>query len=263
MSILFVVVMGIVEGLTEFLPVSSTGHLILVSHLFGETDSRTKTFEIFIQLGAILAVAWEYRRHLVELLGHARTNPRARNFLAKLLVAFLPAAVVGLLGGKAIKEHLFNPKSVAIALIVGGVVMILVEQFLPRRETGDIEDVTWAQAFGIGLLQTLALWPGVSRAAATIIGGMVVGLDRGRATVFSFYLALPTLGAATLYDLVKSRNQLTAADVVPFGFGLAVSFVVALLVIRAMLLYVKHYSFQPMAVYRIILGFVVLKLMVP
>src|SRR5688572_2794959 len=163
MSLLFVTVMGIVEGLTEFLPVSSTGHLILVGRLFGYDDDKAKTFEIFIQLGAILAVAWEYRSPLLALVRRMTNEAPARQFAAKVMLAFLPAAVLGLVFHKTIKAELFNPVGVATALIVGGVAMYLVEQFLPRPAAGEVEQISWGQAIGVGLFQTLSLWPGMSR----------------------------------------------------------------------------------------------------
>lgn len=263
MTLWIAAVLGLVEGLTEFLPVSSTGHLILVGALLGigENDERAKTFEIVVQLGAILAVCWEYRRDLTSLAARAPRERKAAAFLAKLFLAFLPAAIVGLLFGKAIKERLFNPTSVAIALVVGGVAMILMERLAPKRTPGHVEDITWGQALGVGLFQLTALWPGVSRSAATILGGLALGLDRSRATVFSFYLALPTLGAATVYEAWKSRHLLSSADAAPFAVGLAVAFVSALLVIRGMLAYVRRYDFVPLAVYRILLGLIVFVLL--
>jgi undecaprenyl-diphosphatase len=261
MNLLDVIILGLVEGLTEFLPVSSTGHLIIVGHWLGLTSDKAKTFEIFIQLGAVLAVAWEYRRQLFALLVRARHEQQARAFLGKIFVAFLPAAIVGLLVHSLIKKHLFHQTPVALALIVGGVAMYLVEQFAKPKPAADVEAITWSQALGVGLFQTLSLlWPGVSRSASTIIGGLVIGLDRSAATVFSFYLAIPTLGAATLYDLFKSRNDLSSEDLVPFGLGLAVSFVVSLLVVRGLLRYVRHHSFKPFAIYRIAFGVLVLLL---
>ena len=261
MPILFVVVMGIVEGLTEFLPVSSTGHLILTAHAFGKADDpKIKTFEIFIQLGAILAVVWEYRRELWNLTSRLTSDPSARIFVAKLFVAFLPAAIVGLRFHEAIKEHLFYAGPVAAAFIVGGLFMFAVEQYLPKRAPEPVESVSWLQALGVGLFQCLALWPGFSRSAATILGGMTLGLDRCRSTVFSFYLALPTLGAATVYEFAKSwrDEKLDVGDIGPFALGSVISFVVALIVIKGMLWYVRQFDFRPLAVYRIVLGIVIL-----
>ena len=261
MTLLFVVVMGIVEGLTEFLPVSSTGHLILTANLFGAADDpKVKTFAIFIQLGAILAVVWEYRRDLSSLTKRLKSDRSARIFVAKLFVAFLPAAIIGLKFHEQIKEHLFYAGPVAAAFIVGGIFMFAIEQFLPKRVAEPVENVSWLQALGVGLFQCLALWPGFSRSAATILGGMTLGLDRSRSTVFSFYLALPTLGAATIYEFAKSwrDKKLDASDLGPFALGSVISFVVALIVIKGMLWYVRQFDFRPLAVYRIVLGIVIL-----
>lgn len=258
MSLFVVVILGIVEGLTEFLPISSTGHLVLVSHWLGYSDSKAKTFDIFIQLGAVLAVAWEYRVPLVGLFVRAPSNRAARDFLVKLFLAFLPAAGVGFLFHKHIEEHLLSPIPVATAFIIGGVLMFLVELFATKKPPETVETFTWTQAVGVGVFQILGLWPGISRAGATIIGGLVLGRDRSSATQFSFYLALPTLGAATLYKLYKGRGDLTRDDIVPFGLGLVVSFIVALIVIRALLRYVRSHDFKLFAVYRVIVGIAVL-----
>lgn len=258
MSLLDVVILGVVEGITEYLPISSTGHLIIVGGWLGQTSASAKTFLIFIQLGAVLAVLWEYSGSLADLVRRARDDDSARAFLLKVFVAFLPAAVVGLLFHKSIKAALFHQTPVAVALITGGVAMLLVERFVRAKGTGDVERITWTQAIGVGLFQVLSLWPGVSRAAATIVGGLTLGLDRSSATIFSFYLAIPTLGAATLYDLYKSRDVLSSADVAPFGLGLTISFVVSLAVIRGLLRYVRTHRFTPFAVYRIVFGLYVL-----
>lgn len=281
------ILLGIVEGLTEFLPVSSTGHLILASHFLGAEGEAADTFDIFIQLGAILAVAWEYRASLSGLLARARSEERPRHFLLKILLAFVPAAVVGLLFSKAIKAHLFGPDPVAWALIGGGVVMLAIERLLARGRAGApvqpdsaapaaqptstaasqdetealASGLTWRQSLGIGLAQCLALVPGVSRSASTILGGMVLGLSRAEATAFSFYLALPTLGAATLYDLLKNLKHLSSAHVLPFTVGLLTAFVSALLVIRAFLRFVRGHDFTWLALYRIAVGVLVLVLL--
>ncbi|MFM7202196.1 MAG: undecaprenyl-diphosphate phosphatase [Myxococcota bacterium] len=258
MDLLDALIMGVVEGLTEFLPVSSTGHLILTGHLLGIEGHAAHTFEIFIQLGAILAVAWVYRTRLLELLARARTDAQARDFILKVGLAFLPAAVVGLLAGSAIKRLLFSPQTVAVALIVGGVAMIALERFLPSRAPQETTALSFRQALTVGLCQILALIPGMSRSATTIMGGMVSGLDRRSATEFSFFLALPTLGAATVYDLLKNLHQLSSADVLPFSVGVITAFVSALVVIRAFLKYVQGHDFQGMALYRIVVGVLVL-----
>jgi undecaprenyl-diphosphatase len=250
--LLTVIILGIVEGLTEFLPVSSTGHLILMGHLLDFTGDKADTFEIFIQLGAILAVAWEFRRPLIDLGRRSGQDPRARAFIFNVGLAFLPAAVVGLALGHRIKQYLFSPLTVALALIVGGAVMWAIETWLPARAPSEPESITWRQALGVGLAQVTALFPGVSRSASTIMGGMLIGLDRSTATAFSFYLALTTLGAATVYDLLKSLKVLSAA------LGLVISFASALVVIRAFLKYVRSHDFRLMAAYRVALGIIVL-----
>ncbi|MBI2568938.1 MAG: undecaprenyl-diphosphate phosphatase [Candidatus Schekmanbacteria bacterium] len=255
---LVVIVLGIVEGLTEFLPISSTGHLILAGHLLSFTGPRADTFEIFIQLGAILAVAWEFRASLWDLGRRQRRDAGARAFVANVALAFMPAAVVGLAAGSAIKAQLFGPATVATALIAGGVAIWLIETWIPERTPVDVEKLTWRQALGVGLAQIAALCPGVSRSAATIMGGMICGLDRRAATEFSFFLALPTLGAATVYDLLKSLDILSRADIAPFALGLLASFVSALLVIRGFLRYVRTHDFRPFAIYRVVLGLLVL-----
>lgn len=258
MDLLTVVIMGVVEGLTEFLPVSSTGHLILTGHLLGMTGDAANTFEIFIQLGAILAVAWEYRRRLIDMTLQARTDTQARDFILKVGLAFMPAAVVGLAVGGAIKRLLFSPHTVAIALLVGGVAMLVIERLLPTREPQNVTTLSFRQALGVGCAQVLALIPGMSRSATTIMGGMLGGLPRAAATEFSFYLAIPTLGAATLYDLLKNLKHLSSADIVPFALGAVVAFVSALVVIRAFLRYVQSHDFTLMALYRIGVGVLVL-----
>jgi undecaprenyl-diphosphatase len=261
MTLLFVVVMGIVEGLTEFLPVSSTGHLILTANMFGLAESpKVKTFEIFIQFGAILAVVWEYRRDLGNLTKRLATDSTARIFVAKLFVAFLPAAILGWKLHDMIEERFMNAGTVAAAFIVGGIFIFAVEQFAPKRTEESVEQISWLQALGIGLYQCLALWPGFSRSAATILGGMTLGLDRSRSTKFSFYLALPILGAATVYSFVKAwwRGQLDASDVGNLGLGTLISFVVALIVVKGMLWYVRQFDFRPFAVYRVVAGIVIL-----
>lgn len=269
MDLLTVILMGIVEGLTEFLPVSSTGHLILTGHLLGFTGEKAHTFEIFIQLGAILAVMWEYRRRLLSLAMQARTDVTARDFILKVGLAFMPAAVLGLAFGSAIKRVLFSPQTVAIALIVGGIAMLGIEYWVKARaENGtapeleqETTQLTFRQALTVGLAQVLALIPGMSRSATTIMGGMISGLNRSVATEFSFYLALPTLGAATIYDLLKNLKHLSPDDFLPFALGLLVAFISALVVIRAFLRYVQNHDFRGMAVYRIVVGCLVLWLL--
>jgi undecaprenyl-diphosphatase len=253
------IVLGVVEGLTEFLPVSSTGHLILVGHWMGFSGAAAATFEIVIQLGAILAVVWEYRQ---QLLGHARTlgEPSSRRFWMNLVLAFLPAAGLGLVFHEAIKEHLFNPRNVAWALIVGALAIFAVELLRLRPRSRSIEAVTARQALGIGVAQCAALFPGFSRAGATILGGLVVGLDRPTSAEFSFLLAIPTILGATVLDLASSLGGLTPADLAWMGVGLLVSFGSAWAAVRWFLRYVSHHSLAVFAAYRLLVGLLVLGL---
>ncbi|MBI5665409.1 MAG: undecaprenyl-diphosphate phosphatase [Nitrospirae bacterium] len=251
------IILGIVEGITEFLPISSTGHLILAGDLLGFTSDTAKTFEVFIQLGAILAVVWLYRDKLsssIKGIGTDKTN----RFLLNLLIAFLPAAFFGFLLHSFIKRHLFNTVTVAIALIVGGVVIFVIEKVVKKSVVKDVDDVSFKQALGIGMAQTLSLFPGVSRAGATIMGAMCFGLERKAATEFSFFLAIPTMFAATSYDLLKNLHYLSMKDVPIFAVGFLVSFISAFLVIKAFLGFVTKHNFNAFAVYRIVFGAVVL-----
>jgi undecaprenyl-diphosphatase len=250
--------LGLLEGITEFIPVSSTGHLVLASHWLGETDEAAKTFDIFIQLGAILAIVWLYRARLVHSVVAARTEPASRRFLLNLLISFLPAATVGFLAHDWIKARLFTPTVVAMALVVGGLLILLIERFQPRERVAEVDGVRPATALGVGLAQVLSLIPGTSRSGATIMGGYVLGLSRRAATEFSFFLSIPIMFAATLYDLLKSLEALTPADAPVFAVGFAVSFVSAVVVVKAFLTYVSHHSFAVFAWYRIVLGVVLL-----
>lgn len=250
-------ILGIVEGITEFLPISSTGHLILAGDILGFTGSMANTFEVFIQLGAILAVVWIYREKLsstVKSIGAEKTN----RFLLNLLIAFLPAAFFGLMAHSFIKHHLFNPITVAIALIAGGIAILIIERVVKKPVVMDMDVISFKQALGIGLAQTLSLFPGVSRAGATIMGAMCFGLERKAATEFSFFLAIPTMFAATSYDLLKNISYLSANDLPIFAVGFFVSFFSALFVIRAFLGFITKHTFDTFAIYRIIFGAVVL-----
>ena len=252
-DILKAILLGLVEGITEFIPVSSTGHLIIVSEWLGFTGERAKTFEVFIQLGAILSIVWLYRATFYGLLkAWSREGPR--RLLVNLAIAFLPAAIVGFLFHDWIKEHLFNSLTVAIALVAGGTVILLIEALKPPTRietTGEIPAMT---ALGVGLAQVLSLFPGVSRSGATIMGGYCLGLSRRAATEFSFFLAVPVMFAATLYDLFGSRDILTAGDAPMFAAGFVVSFISALVVVKAFLGYVSRKSFAVFAWYRIAFG---------
>jgi undecaprenyl-diphosphatase len=251
-------VLGLVEGATEFIPVSSTGHLIVVSNWLGFIDERAKTFDIFIQLGAILAIVWLYRVRLGRAVLAARSDPVSRRFLGNLFVAFLPAAIVGFLAHDRIKASLFNPTVVAIALVVGGILILLIERWAPAPRVNHVTQVPPGTALGIGLAQVLSLIPGTSRSGTTIMGGYALGLSRIAATEFSFFLAIPVMLAATSYDLLKSWSILVPGDVPVFAVGFIVSFVSALVVVRMFLSYVSHHSFSAFAWYRIAFGILLL-----
>jgi len=263
-------IMGVVEGLTEFLPISSTGHLILVGSLIGFTGEAAKVFDIAIQTGAMFAVIWEYRKRLTSTVVGVGHDPVAQRFVRNLLIAFMPAAVLGLAFGKMVKQHLFHPVPVAMAFIVGGIVILFVEAWHRRRygamdlqgtrraRVESIDDMTALDAFKVGCMQCLALIPGTSRSGATIIGAMVFGFSRKCATEFSFYLGIPTLMAAGAYSVWKERAALHASDLPMFAVGLVVSFFSALLCIRWLIRYVSTHDFTVFAWYRIVFGAIVL-----
>jgi undecaprenyl-diphosphatase len=251
-------ILGIVEGLTEFLPVSSTGHLILAGDLLDFNDARGKLFEIVIQSGAILAVVWEYRRKLAQVFGNVHRDESARRFVINLGIAFLPLAVLGLLFGKAIKETLFAPIPVALAFIVGAFVILWAERREHTVRIHSVDDLTPSDALKLGLAQAVALIPGTSRSGATIIGGLFFGLSRKAATEFSFFLAIPTLGAATVYQLYKERHLLSFDDFGMWAVGFVSAFVSAFLCVRWLLRFISTHDFVPFAWYRIGFGIVVL-----
>ncbi len=253
-------VLGIVEGATEFLPISSTGHLIIASAWLDYPAARRATFEIFIQLGAIGAVYWHYRRELLDVLRRAPAERLARALLGKVSFAFLPAAAVGWLLHGWIEAHLFSVRSVAWGLIAGGVLIWFVEGRPRPTRVSRLDEVTWADALYIGLAQVTALYPGISRAGATIVGGLLAGLGRPVATQFSFYLALPTLTVASLFSLYKGLPQLDAAAALDLALGFGTAFASALAVIRVFLAYVQTHDFRPFAYYRVALGLVLLAL---
>lgn len=253
-------VLGLLEGVTEFIPVSSTGHLILASAWLGETGEAAKTFDIFIQLGAILAIVWLYRVRLTRAVLDARTDADSRRFLGNLVIAFLPAAVVGFLAHDWIKARLFTPTVVAVALVAGGLLILLIERLHPRERVPAVGDVRPMTALGIGLAQVLSLIPGTSRSGATIMGGYALGLSRHAATEFSFFLSIPVMFAATSYDLLQSRDALSAAGAPAFAVGFVVAFVSAVIVVKAFLGYVSRHSFAVFAWYRIALGLLLLGL---
>jgi undecaprenyl-diphosphatase len=262
--------LGLVEGLTEFLPISSTGHLILAASLLDFTGETAKVFEIAIQSGAMLAVIWEYRRRLSDTLRGLGSDAAARRFALNVAVAFVPAVIAGLALGKMIKAALFHPVPVAVAFIVGGLIILWVERWHHQRfgaldlagtrraRVETVDDMTPKDALKVGLLQCLALVPGTSRSGATIIGGMVLGFSRRCATEFSFYLGIPTLMGAGAYSVLKQREAMSLADVPMFAVGTVVAFFSALLCIRWLIRYVSSHNFVPFAWYRIGFGAVVL-----
>ncbi len=252
-------IMGVVEGLTEFLPISSTGHLILAGALLGFDDDKAKVFDIAIQTGAILAVIIVYWQKLRDTVVALPTSDQARRFTMNVAIAFFPAVVLGLLFGKAIKAHLFTPVVVASAFIVGGFIILWAEK-RPQSQARiqNVDDMTPLDAIKVGLVQCLAMIPGTSRSGATIIGGMLLGLSRRAATDFSFFLAIPTLIGAGAYSLYKERALLSMADLPMFGVGLLFSFLSAWLCVRWLLRYISTHSFVPFAWYRIAFGLVVL-----
>ena len=258
LTLLHALILGIVEGLTEFLPISSTGHLILAGDLLHFNDEKGKLFEIVIQVGAILAVCWEYRVRIVATLGGMFSERKARRLTVNLIIAFLPAATLGLLFSKAIKAHLFNPVSVATAFIVGAFFIIWAEKRDHVVEVRTVDDMGYMDAFLVGCAQCLALIPGTSRSGATIIGGLFFGLSRQAATEFSFFLAIHTLFAASGYQLYKERALLSGDDLGMWIVGFVASFVSAFLCVRWLLRYISHHNFLIFAWYRIAFGIAVL-----
>ncbi|MEO8537173.1 MAG: undecaprenyl-diphosphate phosphatase [Betaproteobacteria bacterium] len=261
-TLLVAVVLGMVEGLTEFLPISSTGHLIVAGSLLGYTGERAKVFEIVIQAGAILAVCWEYRARLIAVASGLAHRRESQRFVINLLLAFLPAAILGLLFAKAIKRHLFAPVPVALAFIVGAFVILWAERrqrVAPSSIRIDsVDAIRWKDAIKIGCAQALALIPGTSRSGATIIGGMLFGLSRPAATEFSFFLAIPTLLAACAYEIVRNRALFSVQDVQGLAIGFIAAFVSAFFCVRWLIRYVAGHDFVPFAWYRIAFGLLIL-----
>ena len=254
-------ILGIVEGLTEFLPVSSTGHLILAASLLNAHDEKGKVFELVIQSGAMLAIVWEYRRRFLGALTGLASEAAAQRFVRNLAIAFVPAALLGLAFGGLIKAHLFHAVPVAIAFIVGGFIILWVERRPAARapaRVAEVDAMSALDAFKVGCAQAVALIPGTSRSGATIIGGMLFGLSRKAATEFSFFLAVPTLLAAGAYDLLKHRALLSAADGPAFAVGLIAAFASALLCVRWLLRYIISHDFTLFAWYRIAFGLLIL-----
>jgi len=252
-------ILGVVEGLTEFLPVSSTGHLILTGEILDFNDDKGKLFLIVIQAAAILAVVWEYRARLAGVLaGLCRRDQAAIRFIINLTIAFLPLAILGLLFGKAIKDHLFNAVTVATTFILGGIIILWAERRQHVVRVQEVEDMSALDALKLGIAQAFALVPGTSRSGATIIGGLLFGLSRKAATEFSFFLAIPTLILATLYQLYKERALLSADDIGMWAVGFIASFISAFLCVRWLLRYISTHDFSIFAWYRIAFGIVVL-----
>ena len=259
--------LGIVEGITEFLPISSTGHLILFGDWINFESNEAKVFEVVIQLGSILAVVWIFRARLFQLIkGTLQRDPVEVSFTRNLLIAFLPSAIVGLLFIKAIKALFFHPGVVVVTLVLGGLIMLWVERRRPATGPGassqatqvqTLEKITWKQALVVGCAQCLAMVPGTSRSGATIIAGMLSGIQRKTATEFSFFLAMPTMLAAAVYDMYKHANVLTQQDLLAIAVGFVSAFICALLVVRAILVFVSKHTYRAFAWYRIALGLVV------
>lgn len=256
--LLHAIILGIVEGLTEFLPVSSTGHMILVGQLLGFNDEKGKVFEIAIQFAAILAVVWEYRVRLFHTVINMTSEAASQRLATNLIVAFLPAAVLGFLFLKQIKAYLFNPFVVASALIIGGLLILWVERRQHTVHAESIDDMTWQDALKVGFAQALAMIPGTSRSGAMIIGGLFFGLSRRTATEFSFFLAIPTMFAATFYDIYKNRELFNMADFELFAVGGTVSFISAFIAVRGLIHFISRHDFTAFAWYRIVFGVLVL-----
>ena len=252
------IILGIVEGLTEFLPVSSTGHLILVGQLLGFNDDKGKVFEIAIQFAAILAVVWEYRARLAHTLTSMTSEPASSRLAINLIVAFLPAAVLGFLFLKQIKSYLFNPIVVASAFIIGGFLILWAERRQHVIHAESIDNMSWRDALKVGFAQALAMIPGTSRSGATIIGGLFFGLSRRAATEFSFFLAIPTMFAATFYDVYKNRDLFSMDDIALFAVGGTVSFISAFIAVRGLIRFISRHDFTIFAWYRIAFGILVL-----
>ncbi|MBK3756914.1 undecaprenyl-diphosphate phosphatase [Stutzerimonas frequens] len=251
-------ILGVVEGITEFLPVSSTGHQIIVADLIGFGGERALAFNIIIQLGAILAVIWEYRRKIIDVVVGLPRERQAQKFTANLLVAFMPAVVLGVAFADLIHEYLFNPITVATALVIGGIVMLWAERRDHAIRAETVDDMTWTLALKVGFAQCLALVPGTSRSGSTIIGGLLFGLSRKAATEFSFFLAMPTMVGAAVYSGYKYRELFQPGDFAVFAIGFVTSFIFAMLAVRALLKFIGNHSYAAFAWYRIGFGLLIL-----
>lgn len=257
-SALQAVILGIVEGLTEFLPISSTGHQIIVADLINFGGERAMAFNIIIQLGAILAVVWEFRRKIFDVVLGLPRERTAQRFTANLLIAFMPAVVLGVLFADLIHEYLFNPITVAAALVVGGVIMLWAERREHQVAVEHVDEMRWSHALKIGFVQCLAMIPGTSRSGSTIIGGLLFGLSRKAATEFSFFLAMPTMVGAAVYSGYKYRDLFQPGDLPVFAIGFVTSFIFAMIAVRALLKFIANHSYAAFAWYRIVFGLLIL-----
>ena len=251
-------ILGVVEGLTEFLPISSTGHQIIVADVLDFTGDRFNAFNIIIQLGAILAVVWEFRGKIFEVVSGLPTQRKAQRFTVNLLIAFLPAVVLGVIFADLIHHYLFNPITVATALVVGGIIMLWAERREHEVHAETVDDITWKDALKVGLAQCLAMIPGTSRSGSTIIGGLLFGLSRKTATEFSFFLAMPTMVGAAVYSGYKYRDLFQPADLPVFAIGFVTSFIFAMIAVKALLKFIASHSYAAFAWYRIAFGLVIL-----
>ncbi len=251
-------ILGIVEGLTEFLPISSTGHQIIVADLLGFGGDRAMAFNIIIQLGAILAVVWEYRRKILDVVVGLPKQAEAQRFTVNLLIAFFPAVILGVAFADVIHQYLFNPITVAVALVVGGVIMLWAERRVHLVSVESVDQMTWKDALKVGCAQCLAMIPGTSRSGATIIGGLLFGLSRKTATEFSFFLAMPTMVGAAVYSGYKYRELFQSGDLPVFAIGFITSFIFAMIAVRALLKFIASHSYVAFAWYRILFGLLIL-----
>lgn len=251
-------ILGIVEGLTEFLPISSTGHQIIVADLLGFGGERAMAFNIIIQLGAILAVVWEYRRKIFDVVLGLPKQAEAQRFTVNLLIAFFPAVILGVAFADVIHAYLFNPITVAVALVLGGLIMLWAERRVHRVSVQSVEQMSWKDALKVGCAQCLAMIPGTSRSGATIIGGLLFGLSRKAATEFSFFLAMPTMVGAAVYSGYKYRELFQAGDLPVFAVGFVTSFIFAMIAVRALLKFIANHSYVTFAWYRILFGLLIL-----
>lgn len=251
-------ILGVVEGLTEFLPVSSTGHQIIVADLLGFVGDRAQAFNIIIQLAAILAVVWEFRSKIIQIIVGLPTQRRAQKFTVNLLIAFAPAVVLGVAFADKIHKYLFNPITVAAALLIGGLIMLWAERREHAIRVDQVDDMTWRDALKVGCAQCLALIPGTSRSGATIIGGLLFGLSRKAATEFSFFLAMPTMVGAAVYSGYKYRELFQPSDLPVFAIGFVTSFIFAMIAVRGLLKFIASHSYAAFAWYRIVFGLLIL-----